>query len=85
VREDGERLTADIIDPQDHTKPDAVGKAMGLSEYAAKHADVLGDIDLIAKIGTRHRRLHLEQLAVRRAVDALGGNAELLNLYRRRG
>jgi hypothetical protein len=72
VREDGERPTVDTIDPHDYTKPDAVGKTKGLSEYAAKHADILRHIDLIAKIGTRYRRLHLEQLAVRRAVDALG-------------
>ena len=42
VREDGERLVLDIIDPHDHTKPDAVGKAKGLSDYAGKHADLLG-------------------------------------------
>jgi hypothetical protein len=62
VREDGERLVVDIIDPNDHTKPDAVGKAKGLSDYAGKHADLLGHIDLVAKIGTRYRRLHFDQL-----------------------
>lgn len=85
VREDGERLVVDIIDPHDHTKPDAVGKAKGLSDYAGKHADLLGHIDLVAKIGTRYRRLHLEQLAIRNNVDALQTLSELRGLYVREG
>ena len=85
VREDGERVAVDIIDPHDHTKPDAVGKAKGLSSYAATHAEQLGHVDLVAKIGARYRRLHLDQLAMRDKVDALASTAELLNLYQREG
>jgi type III restriction enzyme len=85
VREHGERLIVDIIDPHDDTKPDAVGKAKGLSDYAGKHADLLGHIDLIAKIGTRYRRLHLDQLAIRNKVDALQTISELRGLYVREG
>jgi type III restriction enzyme len=85
VREDGERRVVDIVDPHDHTKPDALGKARGLSDYAAKHADQLGHIDLVAKIGTRYRRLHLEQLAIRNKVDALQTLSELRGLYVREG
>jgi type III restriction enzyme len=85
VREDAGRLIVDIIDPHDHTKPDAVGKAKGLSDYAAKRADVLGHIDLVAKIGIRYRRLHLEQLAIRNKVDALQTLGELSGLYVREG
>ena len=36
-----------------------------------KHAEQLGHVDLVAKIGTRYRRLHLDQLAIRNKVDAL--------------
>ncbi len=85
VRKDGERLIVDIIDPHDHTKPDAVGKAQGLSAYAAAHADQVGHVDLVAKIGTRYRRLHLDQSAIRRRVDALTSTGELLNLYQSEG
>jgi type III restriction enzyme len=85
VREEGQRLVVDILDPHDHTKPDAVGKAKGLSDYAGKHADVLGHIDLIAKIGNRYRRLHLDQLAIRNKVDALQTLSELHALYVRDG
>jgi type III restriction enzyme len=85
VREDGERLVLDIIDPHDHTKPDAVGKAMGLSAYADKHSDQLGHIDLVAKIDGRYRRLHLEKAAIRKQVDALQALNELRGLYIREG
>ena len=69
----------------DHTKPDAVGKAKGLSDYAGKHAELLGHIDLVAKIGARYRRLHLDQLAIRNKVDALQTLSELRGLYAREG
>jgi hypothetical protein len=85
AREDGQRLVVDIIDPHDHTKLDALGKAKGLSDYAGKHADLLGHIDLVAKIGIRYRRLHLDQLAIRNKVDALQTLSELRGLYVREG
>lgn len=75
----------DIIDPHGHTKPDAVGKAKGLSAYADKHGDQLGHIDLVAKIDGRFRRLHLEEAATRKQVDALQALNELRGLYVREG
>lgn len=85
AREDGEDVRVDIIDPHDHTKPDALGKAQGLSAYAAKHADALGHVDLVAKIGTRYRRLHLERSAIRKDLDDARTLAELKSLYEREG
>lgn len=85
ARKEGKRLIVDILDPHDHTKPDAVGKAQGLSAYAASHGDQLGHIDLIAKIGTRYRRLHLDEWAIRKEIDAVKSTTELLNPYRRLG
>jgi hypothetical protein len=68
------------------TKPDAISKAKGLSEYARRHADQLGHIDMIAKVGDRFCRLHLERGAIRIQVDRLGDSlAELQNLYLREG
>jgi type III restriction enzyme len=85
ARKHGEAVRVDIIDPHDHTKPDALGKAQGLSAYAAKHADALGHVDLIAKIGTRYRRLHLEKSAIRKQLDDARTLAELKSLYEREG
>lgn len=62
-----------------------VGKAKGLSAYAASHAEQVGHVDLVAKIGTRYRRLHLDQSAIRRRVDALTSTGELHNLYQSEG
>jgi hypothetical protein len=85
AREEGEGVRVDIIDPHDHTKPDALGKIHGLSEYAGKHADVLGHVDAIAKIGNKYRRLHLDKSAIRKQVDDLRTLAELKGLYEREG
>ena len=86
VRQDGDRLVVDVIDPHDPGLPDAIGKAKGLSAYARNHGHLLGHIDLVVKLDGRYRRLHLEQEAVRKEVDALGdGPSELGNLYLRRG
>jgi type III restriction enzyme len=85
ARSDGERLVIDIMDPHDHTRPDALGKAQGLSAYAAKHIDALGHVDLIAKVKGKMRRLHLEKATVRDELDALTTTNELANLYVRAG
>ncbi len=86
VRDDGTGPVADILDPHDHTKPDAVSKAKGLSWFAAHHAEVVGHVDLIAKIGNTYRRLHLEKSEVRDQVNALGDSLpELRNLLERLG
>jgi hypothetical protein len=74
-----------IIDPHDHTKPDALGKAKGLSTYAHQHGDQFGHIDLVAKIDGRYRHLHLEKAAIRKQVDGLETLNELRGLYVREG
>jgi type III restriction enzyme len=83
---DGE-MRVSITDPHDHTKLDAIGKAQGLSAFAAEHADRFAHIDLVAEMkdGTL-RRLHLDRAAIRKQVNALtNNNAELVNLYEREG
>ncbi|MCA1571093.1 MAG: hypothetical protein LC798_12370 [Chloroflexi bacterium] len=85
AREDGEAVRVDIIDPHDHTKPHALGKAQGLSAYVSKHADALGHVDLIAKVGGRYRRLHLEKSAIRKQLDDARTLPELKSLYDREG
>jgi type III restriction enzyme len=85
VRETNGGLVVDVIDPHDHTRPDAVGKAQGLSKFANEHGDLLGHVDLVAKVKRRYRRLHLEQAAVRAEVDGIKTGPELAALYERRG
>jgi len=87
VRRDGDRVVVDILDPHDHTKPDSVSKAKGLSLYARRHAEKVGHVDLIAKISGTYRRLHLDREAIRKQVDALSdsGLKELHALFVREG
>jgi type III restriction enzyme len=85
VRRENGGLVVDVVDPHDHTRPDAVGKAQGLSKFANEHGDLLGHIDLLAKVKGRYRRLHLDQAAVRAEVDAIKTGPELAALYERRG
>jgi type III restriction enzyme len=81
VRQTGERLVVDILDPHDHTRPDAPKKAQGLAAYARDHGLGLGHIDLIAKIGGHLRRLHLEDEKTRKAIGAADSSDALLALY----
>lgn len=87
VRREGERVLVDVIDPHVHTQQDAVSKAKGLSLYAGRHAEELSHVDLVAKVGTIYRTLHLEREAIRNQVDALGDSSlnELAALYAREG
>lgn len=87
VRRDGNSMRVDIIDPHDNTRPDAVSKAKGLSDYARRHTERVGHVDLIAKVGTVYRRLHLDRESIRKQVDSLSdaGQKELTALFEREG
>ena len=67
--------------------PTATSPSRGIHDAgdAATHAERLGHVDLVARIGTRYRRLHLDQLAIRNKVDALETLSELRGLYVREG
>ncbi len=86
VRDDGDRLVIDIVDPHDYTKPDAIEKAKGLSWYAARHAEAVRHVDLVAKVDGSYRTLHIERTEIRAQVDPLGNStAEFRNLLIREG
>jgi hypothetical protein len=76
-------MVVDVVDPHDHTRPDAVEKAKGLTAYARDHGHLLGHIDLVAKIDGRYRRLHLEKEQTRKSVDSLKSADALAALYSR--
>jgi len=82
VREEAGGVVVDVLDPHDHTKPDALAKAKGLAEYARIHADEIGHVDLVAEVDGKMRRIHLDSESVRKSLYAITTNAELLNFYR---
>jgi type III restriction enzyme len=86
VRDDGDRLVVDIIDPHDWSRRDAVEKAKGLSWYAARHAEQVRHVDLVAEVDGVYRTLHMERMAIRAQVDVLGDTSQdLKNLLTREG
>ena len=70
VRQDGDRLLMDIIDPHDPGLEDAARKAAGLASYAQRHGHLVGRIDLVARIDGHLSRIHLKDDTSREAVAA---------------
>jgi type III restriction enzyme len=70
VRQEGDRLLVDIIDPHDPGLEDAARKAAGLARYAQRHGHLVGRIDLVARIDGRLSRIHLKDDTSREAVAA---------------
>ena len=86
VRDDGDRLVVDVMDPHDWSRPDAVEKAKGLSWYAGRHAEQVRHVDLVAKVDGAYRTLHMERTEIRAQVDVLGDTSQdLKNLLVREG
>lgn len=81
LREDGDRIIVDILDPHDPTRADAVPKAKGLARYAEKHGARFGRIQVIAKVDDQLRRLELTDPKVRNAVAVIETSDALLHLY----
>jgi type III restriction enzyme len=63
------RVRVDLLDPHDTQRSDAVEKAVGLAQYAGKHGEYFGRIELIV-VGTdgRIKRLDVNKEAIREKV-----------------
>lgn len=59
VRAEGKDLTIDILDPHTLSLEDAPAKAAGLAEYAQRHGEKFGRIELIIVDGDKMKRLDL--------------------------
>jgi type III restriction enzyme len=79
---DGE-IVADILDPHDPGNKDAVDKAKGLAEYAKKHGEHFGRIEIIAMDANRKlQRLNLNDETTREDVSRMGSRSHLEQLLR---
>jgi type III restriction enzyme len=65
VRSEGGRLAVDIIEPHEIAFSDAPAKAAGYANFAARHFDKFGRIELILLDGKASRRLDLTDEATR--------------------
>lgn len=70
-------ILCDIYEPHAPTWADIVAKAKGLAEFARTHGDDFGDIDLIAKLGNKLKRLPLNDPTTRDKILAVGTADEL--------
>lgn len=80
-----DRVVVDIMDPHHTGLADAAAKAVGLAQYAAKHADRFGRIELIIIVGDKIRRLDLKDELVRQKVKLITTSEQLEKLYEEEG
>ena len=86
VRQDAKGFQFDILEPHDSSRDDNAAKAVGLAEFAEKHWDLFGRIQLIRKgkapDGKDHYyRLDVGDLATRKKVLAVKSNDELDRIF----
>lgn len=77
VRRDGTGLLVDILEPHAPSLTDSYAKAKGLAQFAAKHWNQFGRIELIRLDGHEIKRLDLAESDNRAKVLAVDSNAAL--------
>ncbi|MCX6377219.1 MAG: hypothetical protein NTU88_14510 [Armatimonadetes bacterium] len=81
-RRTGDELVADLLDPHDPTRDDALPKAQGLAQYAQDHGDSFGRIELIMRDERGSlRRLDLKKASLCQKVKRFSTREELQGLY----
>ena len=81
-RQEGDRVTVDILDPHGVHLDDAVMKAKGLAQYAQSHRHRFGRIELLDKIDGQLPRLNLKDKKIRDQINAVANNDGLLAIYK---
>lgn len=70
-RRQGAGVVCDVLEPHGLHLEDSVAKAKGLAEFAKRHGDEFGRIQLIAKFGSNYKRLSLDDIPIRDKVLAV--------------
>jgi type III restriction enzyme len=74
VRKEGDNYIVDILEPHREDLDDSWKKAVGLAEFARKHGNSFGNIEIIHKRGSLLKRLNLNNASVRRVVERVTSN-----------
>ena len=82
LRENEDGPVVDIVDPHTTSLSDAWPKAIGLAEYADKHAREYGRIELVMVDGGIVRRLDVAEATIRGQVKNITTNEQLKALFR---
>ncbi len=80
-RSQGEGEVVDILEPHSLSHDDSAAKAKGLAEFALRHGEDFGRIELITMEKGRLLRLDVNQGDVRDKVRAVGDNQHLRQLF----
>jgi type III restriction enzyme len=86
IRQDAKGFQFDILEPHDSSRDDNAAKVVGLAEFAEKHWDLFGRIELIRKAKApdgkdRFYRLDVGNNATRKKVLAIKSNDELDRIF----
>ena len=81
VRKERDDFVVDILEPHRPDLEDNWMKAKGLAEYAKKHGDEYGRIELIRVAGGILKRLDVNEEANRRKILKVSSNAHLNQLF----
>jgi type III restriction enzyme len=86
IRQEGDALAVDILEPHDPSLGDNFEKAIGLAKFAERHGELFGRIQLIRKQsspagGDRYVRLEINKTATIRKLLPITSNPQLDNLF----
>ena len=77
----GKSIVCDVLEPHSLSWTDSAAKAKGMADFAAKHGEKFGRIELIAKTsGKSFKRLNLNDPSTGHKVRAVEGNEHLKQL-----
>jgi len=80
-RKQGDGIVVDILEPHSTSQDDAWEKAVGLAEFALRHGDKFGRVEMIIKDKEKLVRLDVNQESVRDKVLKVGDNTRLRELF----
>jgi len=80
-RRQGEGVVVDILEPHSLHQDDSAAKAKGLADFALRHGDEFGRIELIVKEKDKLLRLDVNKGNVRDKVRAVSSNQHLRQLF----
>jgi type III restriction enzyme len=82
VRREDDGLVADVIDPHDSTRDDTWAKAKGLAEYALRHGDSFGRLEIAILVNGLLKRMDLNDPATRKRALRFQSNNDVDALFR---
>ncbi len=84
-RRQGAGVVVDILEPHRLTQDDSASKAVGLADFATRHGDRFGRIELIIREKDKLVRLDVNNGAIRDKVRAVKDNGHLRQLFESAG